>query len=126
MSRLQTPARVALGTVLVLHGLANTVLPLRGIGALTSGWWPLSMTLLDIIAIVGFVTAGLAVLGVRPLARLTLPAAFAAGIAGLVVHLWRADAVTHASRAMPTASPIARNHRRAGVGGGAGERVAPT
>ncbi|MEQ1759387.1 MAG: hypothetical protein ABL986_13785 [Vicinamibacterales bacterium] len=91
MSRLQTPARVALGTILLLHGLANTVLPLRGIGAPSGGWWSLSMTLLYVVAIAGFVIAGLGVLGVAPLARLTLPAAFAAGIAGLVVLLWRAD-----------------------------------
>ncbi len=91
MSRIQTPVRVALGTVLLLHGLANMMLPLRGIGAPSGGWWSLSMTLLYIVAIAGFVIAGLGVFGVGPLVRPTLPAAFAAGIAGLVILLWRAD-----------------------------------
>jgi hypothetical protein len=84
-------ARMALGIALVLHGLANAVFPLRGLGALSPGEWSLPMAILVAVAIVGFVAAGLGVLGVRPLTRVVLETVFAAGAASLVAHALLGD-----------------------------------
>jgi hypothetical protein len=64
-------ARVVLGAALVLHGLANTVWPLRAVDAVSPGVWAPGVNAIYFGAVVGFVAAGLAVLGVRPLRRLT-------------------------------------------------------
>lgn len=79
--------RVALGTVLLGHGLGNAVLQLRGIDAATPdrvGWLSGGLA---VTAIIGFSMAGLAVLGVRPLRALAVPAAAAAGAAGFTATL---------------------------------------
>jgi hypothetical protein len=75
--------RVALGLALILHGLGNAVLPLRGVDAGAPGAWIPALTALYIIAIIGFVMAGLGVLGVRPLTRAVIPAALFAGVCAL-------------------------------------------
>ena len=63
--------RIVLGAALVLHGLANTVWPLRAVDAVRPGVWAPGVDAVYFAAVVGFVAAGLAVLGVRPLRRLT-------------------------------------------------------
>ena len=80
-----------LGLVLVAHGLANAVLPLRGADAATAGDQFAPMTALCVVAIVGFVAAGLGVLRVRPLTRLVIPASLTAGVAALAAQFWKAD-----------------------------------
>jgi hypothetical protein len=64
-------ARIVLGAVLLLHGLANTVWPLRAVDAVGPGVWAAGVDAIYFAAVVGFVAAGLAILGVRPLRRLT-------------------------------------------------------
>ena len=64
-------ARIGLGVMLVLHGLANTVWPLRAVDVVRPGVWAPGVDAIYFAAVVGFVAAGLAVLGVRPLRRLT-------------------------------------------------------
>jgi hypothetical protein len=83
--------RVLLGTGLVLHGLGNAVLPLRGADAIAPGTWMPFMTALYVVAIVGFVAAGLGVLGVPLLRRVSAITVFAAGAAALGAQLWQGD-----------------------------------
>lgn len=65
-----TSVRV-LGVVLVVHGLAHGVLPLRGAGILSADPWVNGLaTSCYTIALIGFVTAGMGALGVRPFDRL--------------------------------------------------------
>ena len=64
-------ARIVLGAVLLLHGLANTVWPLRAVDAVRPGVWAAGVDAIYFASVVGFVAAGLAMLGVRPLRRLT-------------------------------------------------------
>lgn len=54
---------VPLGIALIVHGLGNAVLPLRGADVLGPGSWIPFMTALYVAAIVGFVAPGLGVLG---------------------------------------------------------------
>jgi hypothetical protein len=119
--------RWILATALVAHGLGNAVLTLRGVDALAPGVWSAPLTAVCVIAIVGFVAAGLAVAGVRTLRRLSLPAAVAAGTASLIGYV----ALRHAdlwpgvvlSVILPvgvalwarTAAPAERPRRRAGT-----------
>jgi hypothetical protein len=79
-------AGMLLGAGLVLHGLANAVLPLRGIDMAAPGVWMPAMTALYVMAIVGFVAAGLGLLGVRPLGRFVIPAAWVAGLSALAAQ----------------------------------------
>ncbi len=79
--------RLGLGIALVLHGLGNAVLPLRGIDATAPGHWSLAVVMAYTLAIVGFVAAGLAVLGVRPLSGRAFPVAAVAGVAALAAQL---------------------------------------
>ena len=79
-----TPA--ALGLALVLHGLALTVLPLRGADAAVPGAWLPLVTAFWVLAVVGFVAAGLGVLGVRPLRGAIIPCALTAGVAALAAQ----------------------------------------
>jgi menaquinone-dependent protoporphyrinogen oxidase len=79
--------RASLGTTLVLHGLANAVLPMRAIDAVEPGVWGPAAGALYVGAIAGFVAAGLAVLGVRPLRRLESSLAIAAGLCALVAQV---------------------------------------
>ena len=83
-ARWQHAVGCLLGVVLVLHGLGSSVLPLRGADVLGPGVWMPAITLLYVTAIVGFVVAGLGVLGVWPLRAAAAPAAFAGGVAGLM------------------------------------------
>ena len=76
-----------LGTLLILHGLANTVLPLRGVDAVSAGVWLPLITALYIVAILGFSAAGLGLLGVWPLTRVVLPAVWLAAVAAPAAQL---------------------------------------
>ena len=64
--RWRSISATVLGTVLVFHGLANSVLPMRGIDTIGPGVSIPAITLLYVAAIVGFIAAGFGVLGVRP------------------------------------------------------------
>jgi hypothetical protein len=81
-----------LGVALLLHGLGNAVLPLRGVDVVAPGVWMALFTVSYTIAIVGFVVSGLGVLGVRPLVALAIPASLAAGIAALACFVRLGDA----------------------------------
>ena len=76
--------RSALGLALIVHGLGNAVLPLRGVDP--APWIPgvHPMAVISIVAIVGFVAAGAGVLGVDLLRRWAPPLALAAAVASLV------------------------------------------
>jgi hypothetical protein len=87
MTRWRSAAATLLGAVLVLHGLANAVLPLRGIDAAGPGRWIPAIVILCVLAIVGFVAAGLGVAGVRPLDRVSIPAVWVAALSALATHL---------------------------------------
>jgi hypothetical protein len=80
----RTFARIALGTALVLHGLGNAVLPLRGVDQLGPGQWSAWIIVLYELAILGFVAAGLGVLGIRMLRRVAREAAIVSGAASLI------------------------------------------
>jgi hypothetical protein len=103
---LRTTLHTALGIALLLHGLANAVFPLRGVGTLPAGDWSLPLTLLYVVAIVGFVAAGLGVLGVRPLTRLVLSTAFAGGAASLIAHAVLGDRDLWLGMALSAALPF--------------------
>ena len=64
MGLARSAMRWALGVVLIAHGLGNAVLPLRGVDGGVPAPASAAMTFLYIVAIVGFVAAGAAVLGV--------------------------------------------------------------
>ncbi len=81
-----------LGSVLLLHGLANTVFPLRGVDAGGVGDWLEPVTLMWVAAVIGFVSAGLAMLGVRPLRRSIVPGVLVGGLASLTALAWQPDA----------------------------------
>ena len=85
------PGRLAfgpfLGLALILHGLANAVLPLRGIDVAAPGVLAPSVTAMYVIAIAGFVAAGLGVWGVRPLSRAIVPLAASAAVGSLMALL---------------------------------------
>jgi hypothetical protein len=83
--------RATLGVAMVLHGLGNAVLQLRGGDAGAPGGLDLAWSLVCLTAIVGFVTAGLAVLGVRPLTPIAVLAPTGGGAAALVGVLWLGD-----------------------------------
>jgi len=79
--------RAALGATLIFHGLANAVLPMRAVDAVAPGIWAPANAALYVGAIAGFVAAGLAVLGVRPLRQLATSLAVAAGLCALVAQV---------------------------------------
>ena len=87
MTSWRSAGGVLLGTLLILHGLANGVLPLRGIDVAGPGSWLHGVALLYVLAIFGFTAAGLGVLGVRPLNRLAVPAVWIAALAALAAQL---------------------------------------
>jgi hypothetical protein len=60
---------------------------MRGVDVAGSGEWIPVMTVLCVIAIVGFVAAGLGVLGVSGLRGWVMPLAWAAGISALAAHV---------------------------------------
>lgn len=82
---------VLLGLVLILHGLANAVLPLRGIDVAAPGILAPSITAMYVIAIAGFVAAGLGVWGVRPMSSAFMPLAVLAGVGSLLGLLRQTD-----------------------------------
>lgn len=84
-------ARPLLGLALLLHGLALTVLPLRGADMAQAGAWHEPVTALYVIAIVGFAAAGLGVLGARPMRFMIMPAVLVAGVAALGAQFWQGD-----------------------------------
>jgi hypothetical protein len=87
MTRSRSVSAPLLGTLLVLHGVANSVLPLRGVDATAPGIWLPAVALLYVLAIVGFTAAGLGVLGVRPLNLIVLPAVWIAALAAPAAQL---------------------------------------
>ena len=63
----------ALGWVVIVHGLTHAVLPLRGSlapGYLMNDWMPVGLYM---VAMIGFVVAGLGMLGLRPLDSMISP-----------------------------------------------------
>jgi hypothetical protein len=76
----------------VLHGLGHAVLPMRATEVPAPGALPPATTLFYVVAMVGFVAAGLGILGVRPLSRAVIPIVAAAGFAGLAAQLAAAQA----------------------------------
>jgi len=77
-------ARTALGIALVLHGLGNAVLPLRGVDHLAPGQWSAGVILFYEVAILGFIAAGLGVLGIRILRGVAGEVAMVSGAASLM------------------------------------------
>ena len=78
--------RLLLGTALVLHGLGNAVLPLRGVDATGPGDWSIAVTLVYVLAIVWFVKGGLGLLGVRPLSGDITFTVAAGGVCSLIAQ----------------------------------------
>ena len=77
-----------LGCLMIAHGLAHAVLPLRGSlapGPLIGDWVPLG---LYVIATVGFVVAGLGLLGLRALEGTISPVVVVSSGLSLVA-IWR-------------------------------------
>src|SRR5512139_577217 len=91
MAALRKLYPAALGLALILHGLAISVLPLRGADAAAPGVFLPSVTALYIVAIIGFLMSGLGVLGVRPLRPTIVVAALTGGIAALTAQFWHPD-----------------------------------
>ncbi len=83
--------RKLLGVTLLLHGLANAVMPMRALDAGPPGVWMMPATVVYEIAILAFVAAGLGVLGLGALRRAAIPAAWAGGLAALAAHALRPD-----------------------------------
>src|SRR5687767_5717720 len=103
MSALQT----LLGVALVAHGLANAVLPLRGVDSTGAGDWSLAIALVYVLAIIGFVKAGLGLLGVRPLSgNLGLTVAIA-GLCSLGAQILLGDADLWFGVALSLTLPVA-------------------
>jgi hypothetical protein len=78
--------RTVIGVGLILHGLGSAVLPLRGAGALVPGVWDPAVTALTVVAIVGFVAAGVGVLRVYPFTRWALQMSVIASVSGLIAQ----------------------------------------
>src|SRR5688572_7187253 len=97
---------IVLGTVLVFHGLANSVLPMRGVDTVGPGVWIPAIALLYIAAIVGFTAAGFGVLGVRPLDRSVVPSVWIAAICAMSAQLRAAYADLWVGVALSVVLPI--------------------
>jgi hypothetical protein len=98
--------RAALGIALVLHALALSVLPLRGADAASIGVFQPAVAALYVLGIVGLLSAGLGVLGVRPLRQLVMPAVAVGGLAALAAQLWLADADLWPGVVLSAALPV--------------------
>jgi hypothetical protein len=83
MSMRQRALGALIGLGLLLHGLAHAVLPMRAAEAVA----PDGMTVLYVLAMVGFVAAGLGLVGVAPLRRTIVPGSVVGGICGLMLQL---------------------------------------
>lgn len=82
----------ALGVLMVLHGLAHGVLPLRAAGLLDGDSWTYALTVASYTAaIVGFVAAGAGALGIRPFRRFTWWLALVSAIGSLVAFRMLGD-----------------------------------
>jgi uncharacterized protein YndB with AHSA1/START domain len=95
-----------LGLILVLHGLATSVLPLRGVDAAGPGSFIPLIALLYALAIVGFTAAGLGVLGVRPLDRVVIPTVWIAALCAPAAQLRAPSSDLWVGIALNTALPI--------------------
>lgn len=87
------------GLLLVLHGLAHSVFPVRGVTArLSTALGQGGVTLAWVVALVGFIAAGLGLLGARPYRRAWRPLALVAVVASLAVLVmaWEPDLVVGA------------------------------
>ena len=81
-----------LGIVLVFHGLAHGVLPLRGAGMLGADPWVNGLASgCSAIALIGFVTAGMGALGVRPFDRLAWWIALVAAVSSMIAFRMLGD-----------------------------------
>ena len=80
---------IVLGLGLLLHGLGHAVLPMRAPDVVAPG--VITPATLSVLAMIGFVAAGLGLLGVRPLSRATIAMALAAGVAGLAAQFGQFD-----------------------------------
>ena len=78
---------VVIGAALVLHGLGHAVLPMRAADVVAPGTIAAAMTTLYVLAMVGFVAAGLGMLGVVPLSRAAVPVAVFSGLYSLGTQL---------------------------------------
>ena len=87
MARWRSASGILLGTLLIFHGLANSVLPLRGVDVAGPGQGMPVIALLYIMAIIGFTAAGLGILGVRPLSRVVMPTVWIAALAASAAQL---------------------------------------
>jgi hypothetical protein len=113
--------RTVIGVGLIFHGLGSAVVPLRGAGALAPGVWDPAVTALTIVAIIGFVAAGVGVLRVYPFTRWALPMSVVASVSGLVAQSsvphpgglavgWILSAVLPVAVAYLPAAPIEKPH----------------
>jgi hypothetical protein len=97
---------VVIGVGLVLHGLGHAVLPMRAADVVATGVVAPAMTALYVIAMVGFVAAGLGVLGVVPLARGVIPLAIVAALCGLVAQVAHVEAGLWPGIVLSTTLPV--------------------
>ena len=117
--------RAALGLALILHGMANMVLPLRGADAATSGLLLPPVTALYAVAILGFVVTGLGVLGLRPLTHYIVPISLVAGVAGLAAQFWNGHGDLWPGVVISAALPILVTLFAASTGPGADRGTRP-
>ncbi len=106
MARWRSASGILLGTLLIFHGLANSVLPLRGVDIAGPGQGMLMIALLYIMAIIGFTAGGLGILGVRPLSRQVLPTVWIAALSALAAQLRVPSGDLWVGIALNTALPI--------------------
>jgi hypothetical protein len=106
MTRWRALTATFLGIVLALHGLGNAVLPLRGVDVAAPGSWIGAVALLYVLAIVGFVAAGLGLLGVRPAHRVVIPVVWVAALSALGAQARAPYADLWMGIALSTALPI--------------------
>src|SRR5690349_18590216 len=88
MQILRTGLRPVVGLLIVAHGLAHSVLPMRGWidpARLPSDFMPF---ILYAVAVIGFTVAGLGVIGLRPFASMMRPAMVLASAYSLIA-IWR-------------------------------------
>jgi hypothetical protein len=71
---------------LIFHGLGSSVLALRGADVTGVGTWNPLITAACVIAVIGFVAAGVGVLGVYPFDRWSAPLACAASISAIAAQ----------------------------------------
>jgi hypothetical protein len=121
MSMRQRASGVVIGLGLVLHGLGHAVLPMRAAEAVA----PDGMTVLYVLAMVGFVAAGLGVLGVAPLRRTIIPGAVVGGVCGLSLQLRFFDAGMWPGVILSTTLPVFAAVYTVVYGVAAAQRVRP-